>query len=334
MSRAIDLFERLKNGRLGTLEELIIERELESLFLDFKQSPNAGASRQLAPDDNKNLSKSISGFGNSSGGIVVWGVDCRREAISGNEVAEKRPLSDAAGFSTKLQSAISRATLPPPLGVEVIFFNENEVSTAGYVAILIPQSNIGPLRSVVTNHYHLRSGSDFGIVPHDVLAGMFGRAPQPAVDLNIVSYSARLDGRPDHFTLAFAVFAVNLGAVVSERPYLSVAYGDIPAELITVQTPDPKTFSLRRGLLPVISVIASAGVVLPPGASEHICDIVIHIPINRSREITLECTLGVLGAPPRRFLLQASKDSIDNAIVRANRGVVQTTDVLHLRTKN
>ena len=224
MSRAIDLFERLRSGQRTALEDLIAERELESLFLDFKRSPADGASLHFSPDDNKNLSRSISGFGNSSGGVVVWGVDCRREAVTGNEVASKHPLLDAGGFATKVQNAISRATVPPHSGVQVSFFTETEHSTAGYVAVLVPQSHVGPLRSVATNHYHLRSGSDFGIVPHDVLAGMFGRPPQPNVDLNVVSYPARLDGRPDHLTLAFGIFAVNLGAVVSERPYLSLIH--------------------------------------------------------------------------------------------------------------
>lgn len=334
MSRATDLFERLQSGRRTTLEELILERELESLFLDFKRSPADGASRQLAPEDNKNLSKSVSGFGNSSGGVIVWGVDCRREANTGNEVAQKHPLLDAGGFATKVQNAISRATVPPHPGVQVSFFAEAETSTAGYVAVLIPQSHIGPLRSVVTNHYHLRSGSDFGIVPHDVLAGMFGRAPQPTVDLNVVSYPARIGGRPDHFTLAFGVFAVNLGAVVSERPYLSIAYGDLPSELIVVQTPDREAFSLRRGLLPVVGVVASAGVVLPPGASEHVCDVVIDTPLSRPRGFKLDCTLGVLGAPPRRFQMNASEESVRTAMEGARQGSLQTTDVVQLNPQD
>ena len=334
MSRAADLFERLKAGRRTALEELIAERELESLFLDFKRSPADGASRQLAPEDNKNLSRSVSGFANSSGGVVVLGVDCRREETTGNEVAEKHALLDAGGFATKVQGAISRVTIPPHPGVQVSFFEEAPISTAGYVAVLIPQSYIGPLRSVVTNHYHIRSGSDFGIVPHDVLAGMFGRAPQPIVDLNVVSYPARFDGRPDHFTLAFGVFAVNLGAVVGERPYLSVAYGDVPAELIVVQIRDSQAFSLRRGLLPVVGVVASAGIVLPPGASEHVCDIIVDTPIDQPRGFTLECTLGVLGAPPRRYQMKTNDESVRAAMARARTGTVQTTDIVQMNPQS
>lgn len=312
------------------MDELIADREPESLFLDFKRSPNDGTARQLAPEDNKNLSKAISGFANSSGGVVVWGVDCRRDNATGNEVANKYPLLDAGGFNTKLQSAISRTTIPPHPGIQVASFDEPGRTPAGYVALLVPQSLIGPIRSVVTNHYHIRTGSDFGIVSHDVLAGMFGRAPQPNVDLNIISHQTRLDSRPEHLTIAFGLIAVNLGSVVGERPYLSAFFGDFPQNLLTVQTPDHRSFSLRRSPLPTWSVVASQGVVLTPGATEHLCDIVMDVPIDRPRAISLECTLGVLGAPPKRFILSASQEEVRAGIARTQNGSLHSSDIVRL----
>ncbi|OGT82092.1 MAG: hypothetical protein A3H91_10295 [Gammaproteobacteria bacterium RIFCSPLOWO2_02_FULL_61_13] len=330
MTRALDLFSRLRDGECSALDELIADREPESLFLDFKRSPNDGAARQLAPEDNKNLSKAISGFANSSGGVVVWGVDCRRDNATGNEVADKHPLLDAGGFNTKLQSAISRTTIPPHPGIQVVSFDEPGRAPVGYVAVLVPQSVIGPIRSVVTNHYHIRTGSDFGIVPHDVLAGMFGRAPQPNADLNVMSYPARLDSRPGHLTIALGLIAVNLGSVVGERPYLSAFFGDFPQNLLTVQTPDRQSFSVRRSPIPTWSVVASQGVVLAPGATEHLCDIVMDVPIDRPRAISLECTLGVLGAPPKRFTLSASQEAVREGIARAQRGSLPSSDIVQL----
>ena len=140
MSRAHELFERLRNGECSALEQLLADREPESLFLDFKCSPQDGTSKTLAPDDNKNLSKAISGFANSSGGIIVWGVNCRRDSATGNEVAKKQPLLDAGGFNSKLQAAVSRTTIPPHPGVQVLFFDEPGQSPAGYVVVYVPQS--------------------------------------------------------------------------------------------------------------------------------------------------------------------------------------------------
>ena len=329
MSRAHELFERLREGRCSVLDELIVDREPESLFLDFKRSPQDGAARNLAPDDNKNLSKAISGFANSSGGIVIWGVDCRRNS-SGNEVAEKHPLLDAGGFNTKLQAAISRTTIPAHPGVQVLSFDEPGMSPAGYVVVYVPQSHIGPIRSLVTNHYHVRTGSDFGFVPHDVLAGMFGKAPQPNADLNLISHPAGLDPSTGYLTIAFGFVAVNLGAVVGERPYLSAFLGDFPQKDMSVLAPDQLHFSVRRSLLPNFSVISSEGFLLTPGATEHMCDVLIDIPVSEPRSIKLECTLGVLGAPPRRFTLLASEEEVRAGIARASSGRFPSSDIVKL----
>lgn len=330
MSRAQDLFDRLRVSGNAALEELLADREAESLFLDFKRSPNDGAARQLAPDDNKNLSRAISGFANSSGGVVVWGVDCRRDSATGNEVANKHPLLDAQGFNTKLQGAISRTTLPPHPGVQIVSFEEPGRSPAGFVAVLVPQSLIGPIRSVVTSHYHIRTGSDFGIVPHDVLAGMFGRAPQPNVELNLISHPARIDSRPGYLTIAFGLIAVNLGAVVGERPYLSAFFGDFPQSLLTVQTPDRASFAVRRSPIPTFSVLAAQGVLLAPGATEHLCDIVMEVPVDQPRAISLECTLGVFGAPPKGFALSATQEAVNKGIAMAGNGQFQSSDIVKL----
>lgn len=329
MSRAHDLFERLRVGECAALDGLIADCEPESLFLDFKRSPRDGEAKILARDDNKNLSKAISGFANSSGGVVVWGVDCRRDT-TGNEVATKYPLLNASGFNTKLQAAISRTTVPAHPGVQVIFFNEPGDSPAGYVVVYVPQSLIGPIRSIATNHYHVRTGSDFGFVSHDVLTGMFGRAPQPNADLNLISHPTCLESNPGYLIITFGFVTVNLGAVVGERPYLSAFIGDFPQKHLTVKASDPQHFFVRRGPLPNFSVLSSEGFLLTPGATEHMCDVVIEIPIAEPRAIRFECTLGVLGAPPKRFILEASKDEVQGGIVRAGKDDFQSSEIIKL----
>jgi hypothetical protein len=330
MSRAHELFERLREGGCPVLDQLIADREPESLFLDFKRSPQEGAAKNLAPEDNRNLSKAISGFANSSGGVLVWGVDCRRDRFSGNEIAEKHPLLDAGGFNTKLQAAVSRTTVPAHPGVQVLFFDEPGQSPAGYVVVYVPQSLIGPIRALATDHYHVRTGADFGFVPHDVLAGMFGRIPQPNVDLNLIAYPARLGSNPGHLTIAFGFVAVNLGAVVGERPYLSAFIGDFPQKQLTVQAPDRESFSVRRGLIPNFSVLSTEGFLLTPGSAEHMCDVVIDIPVAEPRAVKLECTLGVLGAPPKRFTLAALEETVRAAIARARTDSFSSSDIVKL----
>lgn len=77
MGRAEDLFERLKQGGETAIDELIEQRQAEELFLDFKRSADGASGRRLHDNDRQNLARAISGFGNSEGGVIIWGVDCR-----------------------------------------------------------------------------------------------------------------------------------------------------------------------------------------------------------------------------------------------------------------
>lgn len=80
MSRAEDIFEKLIYFGEDAIDEFIMSRQTEELFLDFKQAVSDGKSmRSLHPNDRRNLGKAISAFGNSEGGVLVWGVECSRD---------------------------------------------------------------------------------------------------------------------------------------------------------------------------------------------------------------------------------------------------------------
>lgn len=313
MSRARELFDRLQQGGTTALDELIADREPESLFLDFKRSEDDGRGTTLAKSDNKNLSKAISGFANSSGGVVVWGVDCRRDA-SGSEVAKPHCLEDAKGFETKLQSAVSRTTMPAFSGVEFHAFVQADDNPAGFVAMYVPQSFIGPIRGLVGEQYYIRAGSDFVPAPHDVLAGMFGRAPQPQIGINLIQYQSMLDERDNSLTAVLGIVAVNLGAVIGERPYLSLKWHGPAGEGFQLQSPDPDHIRVRRGPLPSASILTREDFVLAPNASEELCKVYYPFYTNAPQPFALEAVLGVRGAPPLRVTIEASLHHV-NAVV-------------------
>lgn len=71
MGRAEELFNRLKAGGAAQVNAMIQTQVVEELFLDYKRSSTPLPSAKLSEDDRKNLAKSIAGFGNSEGGVVV-----------------------------------------------------------------------------------------------------------------------------------------------------------------------------------------------------------------------------------------------------------------------
>ena len=90
MSRAEDIFQKLIYFGEDAIDEFIINRQSEELFIDFKQAASDGKNfNTLHKDDRRNLSKAISGFGNSEGGVVIWGIECSRDIDIGDVAKAK-----------------------------------------------------------------------------------------------------------------------------------------------------------------------------------------------------------------------------------------------------
>lgn len=68
------------------------------MFLDFKRSRDNGSGNHLYPDDKKNLAKAISGFGNSEGGVLIWGLGSSRRVQNGDVAEIKFPIQNVKRF--------------------------------------------------------------------------------------------------------------------------------------------------------------------------------------------------------------------------------------------
>lgn len=151
--------------------------------------------RVLHENDRNNLAKAISGFGNSEGGVIVWGVDASRDMDYADVVARsKMPIENVARFISWLEGSISGRTIPAHPGVQ-----NRAIDTGagnGFVLTLIPKSNLTPHQSIYDSRYYMRAGSAFLPVPHSVLAAMFGRRPQPILIHTFASSGAQVGGHP------------------------------------------------------------------------------------------------------------------------------------------
>ena len=67
----------IKKSGYATFEDIIARRESEKYFIDFKITRSNDYSNQktLYDSDRNNLAKALSGFGNSEGGVIIWGID-------------------------------------------------------------------------------------------------------------------------------------------------------------------------------------------------------------------------------------------------------------------
>ena len=139
MSRAEDIFQKLIYFGEEAIDDFILNMQTEELFLDFKQSIAIGKNgTTLHKDDRKNLAKCISGFGNSEGGVVVWGVECSRDIDIGDVAKAKVKVKNVYRFLSWLENAISGCTIPSHNKVRnhIISVDQNG---DGFIATYIPK---------------------------------------------------------------------------------------------------------------------------------------------------------------------------------------------------
>ena len=80
------------------LENLIANGESENLYLECK----APVSPQLGKDQKNALAKAISGFSNTAGGVILWGISTTRHAHSGLDVLTQiEPIGQCSSLDRK-----------------------------------------------------------------------------------------------------------------------------------------------------------------------------------------------------------------------------------------
>jgi hypothetical protein len=263
--RAEDIFEKLKAEGEAAIDEFIALRQSEELYLDFKRSANDGREKCLHNTDLNNLGKAISGFGNSEGGVIVWGIDASAD-IDGVDVARlKMPIENIARFVSLLESSVSGRTLPPHPRVHHCSI---ELSNGqGFIATLIPKSSLAPHQSVPESKYYIRAGSNFIPAPHSVLAGMFGRRPQPEVFETFSFPPAKILTGAEPKAIQFSCnFQITNNGPVIARDLFSNVKVLIPQSNCTAkfECPEPGDWNARMSLGVWLSNVTKDGFRLAP----------------------------------------------------------------------
>jgi hypothetical protein len=104
-------FESLSAERV---QGMIDARQEEHVGLDFKVVADVALASK---DDRKNFAKALSGFANSAGGVIIWGVDARKTPDGVDAACELRPLASAATLVSRLNQLTGEYVAPTVLGV-------------------------------------------------------------------------------------------------------------------------------------------------------------------------------------------------------------------------
>jgi hypothetical protein len=117
----------------------------------------------------KGWSKALSGFANTDGGVLVWGIDAPDNApVRLSLVQDLRP------FNAKLQELLRDATDPPVQSVQIELYADPQQPTKGIIVCLIPRSRWRPHQAKSSvNEYYIRAGDNHVPASQSVLRALF-----------------------------------------------------------------------------------------------------------------------------------------------------------------
>jgi hypothetical protein len=206
----MSLLEEFENIDINKIREYISTQQEEHLSLDFKTLERTEMSR----GDRKNLAKAISGFANSNGGLIVWGVNCRENSDGIDCASTIVDIDNAKQTLSKLNEYTGKATVP------IVEDVQNKLITTtdprGILVTLVPESDKGPhMAKLGENRYYKRSGDSFYKMEHFDIADMFGKRKKPLLELVYSKTSAH----------SLLISIINNGRGSALAPYLMV---DLP----------------------------------------------------------------------------------------------------------
>jgi hypothetical protein len=213
-----DFFESITAEALS----FFIESEQEEhLHLDFKLVQSSSMQR----DDRKNLAKAVSGFANSDGGVIVWGVDCRKNNSGIDCASRVVPIQNAALFLSSLNKYTGEAVNPILDGIVHREIQMRDGSSC--VKTLVPASGSGPhMAKLGEDRYFKRSGDSFRKMEHFDLEDMFGRRAHPRLELMILDLKAGGSHESMSSSITRGLRALigikNSGRGVARAPYLAL----------------------------------------------------------------------------------------------------------------
>ncbi len=333
MSRAEDIFEKLIYFGEDAIDEFIINRQSEELFMDFKQAASDGKSmRALHQNDRRNLGKAISAFGNSEGGVLVWGVECAKDLELGDVAKAKVKVQNVHRFLSWLENAISGCTIPSHNKVRNHIISCDSEGN-GFLATYIPKSDIAPLMTTQGSQIYIRSGSNNVPAPYAVIAGMFGKRPQPNIELvindktvvagktgeedDIFAPTKKSKKKEDFVKVRFSLLAQNNSNAVAKEVYLSCRTISAGGEKNKVSFYYDNQLENLTAESNSINLITPVEMRVPPRALFSCAKAEIRFSGEISDDFLLDGVVGADGATPKSFRIFISKNDLRSFVAQA-----------------
>ena len=171
---SLALFNSLNT--IQTVQRLIDDGEAENQYIECK-SPTAP---QLSRDLKFQLSQAVSGFANSGGGVIIWGVSTTKHQHSGLDILTQIELiGSIKNFAQEIDSTIPR--LIKPLTIELHqsrILREKPSDTKGIIITYISPTDGDPIQAN-DEKFYLRIRDEFKEMPYETIKRMFSGTVSP-----------------------------------------------------------------------------------------------------------------------------------------------------------
>lgn len=202
------------------IDRFVYEQQEENINIEFKTVNHPCHNHSNRDYDRNNLSKVISGFANSNGGIVIWGIKASLNEKGQDVAKELKPIKELTKFLNFLNRSEGQVVIPSVTGIE---YSKIESSVdEGFVKTYIPPSDNAPHMAVcVDKHYFKRSGDSFNMCEHYDILDMMNRKTTPRLEVMVLD---RTDGGIGAGKKQYSkVIAIqNSSKAIAKFPYLKI----------------------------------------------------------------------------------------------------------------
>ena len=212
----VTLWEDLIADPANAVQSLITSKTHESLRLEFKTKSDQ--SGDLNKDDKKNLGEALSGFSNSDGGILIFGIETKRDG-EGEYASEFKPIYPLSALHSKIESLCSEYVSPSNITIEVtsVILQKD----TGLIAIKIPRGDNRPYMSMAPNHqrYYKRTHDRFVPMEHYEVVDLVKISDSPTLECELRFLDRGSMGGNPTASLIFGVR--NTSRVIAKYPFIT-----------------------------------------------------------------------------------------------------------------
>ena len=182
MSNARKIYEQIVN--LDYVQQHMIGKRPEDTWLDCKRKshPTNGS---LDESDRSNFAKALSGFANTSGGVLIFGLDARSNDEGIDIIQTLNPISNLNLFESELRETESRIVERAIPGIEYKKFIIDHDGDRGIIVIYVPEGPNPPYRSLVDKEFYVRTGDSFGPCDVSQIESLLFKKMKPDLDVKI-----------------------------------------------------------------------------------------------------------------------------------------------------